>query len=202
MSDRLQSLLAAFDPDLPLERARTIPASWYTDPAMADLERDRVFGRTWLVAGRADQVAGQGAFCTADLAGLPTLVVRDAVTLGAFVNVCRHRAAPLLTEPCGTVTKLRCRYHGWTYDLGGRLRGTPEFDGVQEFRREDNGLPRLAVAEWGPLVAVHAAQPSQSFADFLAPLPEHAGDGFTGLKFVARREYTLACNWKVFVDNY
>src|SRR5439155_19221557 len=65
-----------------------------------------------------------------------------------------------------------------------------------------NSLPRLAVAEWGPLVAVHAGKPSQSFADFLAPLPEHTAAGFTGLKFVARQEYTLACNWKVFVDNY
>ena len=83
--------------------------------------------------------------------------------LRAFANVCRHRAAPVATEPCGQASRLRCRYHGWTYDLAGRLRGAPEFDGVADFRREDNGLPALAVAVWGPWVWVHAGdQPADA----------------------------------------
>ena len=72
-----------------------------------------------------------GSFLTADVAGEPVIVVRgEDKVVRAFFNVCRHRAAPILNEPCGTATKLRCRYHGWTYDLAGKLRGTPEFDGV------------------------------------------------------------------------
>ena len=75
----------------------------------------------------------------------PVLVVHgnDGV-LRAFSNVCRHRAAQVMNEPCGQATRLRCRYHGWTYDLAGRLIGTPEFDGVANFRREDNGLVPLS----------------------------------------------------------
>ena len=200
--DRLRTLLAVFDPDLPLDQARTIPAAWYTDPDLAAAERDAVFGGTWQVVGRADQLAAHGAFVTAEVAGRPILMVRDGEKLNAFYNVCRHRAAPLLTEPCGTATKLRCRYHGWTYDLGGRLRGTPEFDGVRDFRREDNGLSPLAADQWGPLVAVHAATPEAPFASFLEPLPSHVSAGLAGLTCVARREYDLNCNWKVYVDNY
>ena len=127
------------------------------------LERDAVFARTWQVVGRREQVAKPGAFLTADIAGEPVLVVRgeDGV-LRAFFNVCRHRAAPVCTEECGTATKLRCRYHGWTYDLAGKLRGTPEFDGVQDFRKEDNGLPPVAVAEWGPFVWVHLTRTART----------------------------------------
>ena len=205
MTGTLQSLLAQFDPELPLEHARTIPNTWYTSPEVERLERNAVFARSWQVVGRREQVASPGQFVTADVAGEPVLVIRgEDGTLRAFLNVCRHRAARLCSEECGTVAKLRCHYHGWTYDLAGNLRGVPEFDGVQDFRREDNGLPPVAVAEWGPFVWVHLEKPAESLEKFLAPIPAWAESrsAFAGLKWHSRSNYDLACNWKVYVDNY
>jgi choline monooxygenase len=203
MTTPLREKLAAFDPEMPLERAHTIPAAWYTDADVYALERRAVFAGSWQVAGRAADVAAPGSFLTAEIAGEPVLVVRDQEgVLRAFANVCRHRAAPVMTEPCGTATRLRCRYHGWTYDLAGRLRGAPEFDGVADFRREDHGLPPLAVAVWGPWVWVHGGAGPPPLAEFLAPLPGRVGAGLSGLHFAGRRAYDVACNWKVYVDNY
>ncbi len=199
------SLLAAFDPDVPLERGSTIPNTWYTSPEVYALERDLVFARTWQMVGLRERVAKPGQFLTADIAGEPVLVVRgeDGV-LRAFFNVCRHRAARLCTDECGTATKLRCHYHGWTYDLSGNLRGVPEFDGVQNFRREDNGLPPIAVEEWGAFVWVHLTEPREPLTEFLGPLTAWAKSQqvFSGLKWYARKSYDLACNWKVYADNY
>src|SRR5262249_13949492 len=85
MSDSLRAQLAAFDPDLPLERAHTIPSSWYFDPEIYAAECRHVFGNTWQVVGRLDQVAEPGSYLTADIAGEPVLVVRDQEgTLRAF----------------------------------------------------------------------------------------------------------------------
>jgi choline monooxygenase len=195
---------AAFDPTLPLERARTIPSEWYTDAAVAAVEARSVFRATWQAVGRLDQLTDRGSFLTADLAGLPVLVVRDNEgTLRAFHNVCRHRGAVLAAEATGKLSRLRCRYHGWTYDLTGRLRGAPEFDGVADFCKEDQGLPPVHVDTWGPVVWVHAGTPQESLHDYLRPLPEQtAALGLDALRFVQRREFSLACNWKVFVDNY
>src|SRR5207253_3083149 len=111
--------------------------------------------------------------------------------LRAFHNVCRHRAAPVLTEACGSATKLRCRYHGWTYDLTGRLRGAPEFEGVADFRREDHGLVPLAVEAFAPMVWVHPGSPARSLADFLHPMPLRLlqDSGVEVLRWHARREY-------------
>ncbi|MFM7151839.1 MAG: aromatic ring-hydroxylating oxygenase subunit alpha, partial [Gemmataceae bacterium] len=201
----VQDLLDHFDDQLPLERAHTIPASWYHDPELAGRERKHVFGRGWQLVGRGDAVARPGTFFTFDLAGEPILVVRDASgILRAFYNVCRHRAARVMVQEQGDCTRLRCRYHGWTYDLEGRLRGTPEFDGVRDFSREDHGLVSLPVSEWGPLVFVHPGPaPQQSLADWLAPLERWQFlSRMADLRFFARKEYRLACNWKVFVDNY
>jgi choline monooxygenase len=204
MSERVKEQLLRFDADRPLEQARTIPSSWYFDPEIYDLERRAVFGGTWQAVGRADQVAEPGLFFTTELASEPIVVGRDEEgILRAFYNVCRHRAAKVALEAEGRAKRFRCRYHGWTYDLGGRLRGTPEFEGVADFRREDNGLASVPVASWGPLIFVHLGSSPPDLSEFLAPLPERtAGLGLEQLRFAERREYQLQCNWKVFVDNY
>lgn len=204
MSAHLTELLNAFNSTLPLAKARTIPSAWYFDPEIYALESTKVFGNTWQYVARAELVEDPGSFMTVEVAGQPILVVRDEKgTLRAFHNACRHRAAQVINEPCGHATKLRCRYHGWTYDLAGKLRGMPEFDGVEEFKKEEQGLPRMRVETWGPFVFVHQGQPKQMLAEFLAPLPQMTeGLGIAELHFFDRREYVLECNWKVFVDNY
>jgi choline monooxygenase len=204
MTSHVEELLKAFDGSLPLARARTIPSAWYHDPEIYALECRRVFAGSWQLAARLDQLQRPGDFVTAEVAGEPILGVRDDQgTLRAFHNVCRHRAAQVINLPEGHVTKLRCRYHGWTYDLQGRLRGTPEWDGVEDFSKECEGLVPLAVASCGPLVFVHEGTPRQSLADFLAPFPERTAEfQLDKLRFVARRDYQIDCNWKVFVDNY
>lgn len=204
MSEGIKEKLDRFEPDRPLDRARTIPSSWYFDPEIYDLECRAVFGGTWQAVGRADQVPEPGSFFTTELAGEPILVVRDEQgVLRGFYNVCRHRAAQVAPEAEGQAKRFRCRYHGWTYDLAGRLRGTPEFDGVADFRREENGLVPVAVAGWGPLIWVHLGQSPPALTEFLTPLPERtAGLGLEQLRFAERREYQLQCNWKVFVDNF
>lgn len=204
MPENLREKLAAFDDNLPLERARTIPSNWYFDTEIFEAEKCGVFGDTWQCVGRSAQVSAPGSFLTADIAGEPVLVVRDeAGTLRAFHNVCRHKAAQVINEPEGKVSKLRCRYHGWTYDLAGKLRGTPEFDGVEDFPKDREGLVPMAVDTWSSLVFVHPGRPRQTLAEYLAPLPEQTqGLGLDRLRFAARRSYDIACNWKVFVDNY
>jgi choline monooxygenase len=204
MNARIADLLGQFDPSRPLEQAHTVPARWYFDPELYELERRTVFGDTWQYVGRSSAVAQPGAFLAADVAGEPIVVIRDTEgVLRAFYNVCRHRAAPLVTQVEGTATRLRCRYHGWTYDLAGRLRGAPEFDGVSDFCREDSGLIPVHVETWGPFVWVHCGRQPEPLAAFLRPLIEHtAGRGVEALHFIDRREYEMNCNWKVFVDNF
>jgi choline monooxygenase len=193
-----------FDATLPLERARTIPSGWYLDEEIYQAEQRRVFAQTWQCVGRTDQLGEAGSFLTADIGGEPILVVRgEDQQLRAFSNVCRHRAAKVVPEACGRVAKLRCRYHGWTYDLAGKLRGVPEFDGVEGFARDANGLPGWHVATWGPLVFVHGGTSPRALLEFLDPVPSHRStQAIDRLHFVERRVYDLACNWKVFVDNY
>jgi choline monooxygenase len=202
----LDELIECYDPRAPLAQAWTIPAAWYLDERIAELERQTVFARSWQLAGRAEQVETPGQFVSCELAcGEPIAVVRgsDAVLRG-FFNVCRHHAAAVVTAPEGSASYLRCPYHGWTYGLDGQLKGTPDFTGVCDFDRGANGLAPVEMATWGLWIFVRADADGP-------PLDEWLGAAFRSraealrlerLRWVERRHYSLACNWKVFVDNY
>ena len=200
----LQQVLDMYNADAPLQEAYTIPAAWYLDERVEGLEREHVFGGNWIAVGRADQIAEPGQFFTVELAGEPLVAVRDTDgELRSFYNVCRHHAAAVANAACGTVQHLRCPYHGWTYGLDGALKGAPEFAGVSNFDRARNGLVPVRVAAWEQFVFVALNDAVPSLVDFLGDLPARVAPLSIGkLQFFERRTYTLACNWKVYVDNY
>ncbi|HZL84643.1 MAG TPA: aromatic ring-hydroxylating dioxygenase subunit alpha [Candidatus Krumholzibacteria bacterium] len=203
MNRPLDGVIADYDAEAALENASTIPAPWYVDPRVYDLERRSVFGG-WQMVGRLDQVAEPGQYFTAEVAGEPLVVVRgrDGV-LRAFFNVCRHHAALVMTEPQGRASVLRCPYHGWTYSLEGELKGTPDFDGVCNFERSRNGLVPVRLETWEQFVFVHLNDAGGSLAEFLGDLVERVQPLAIGhMRFVERRTYAFDSNWKVFVDNY
>jgi choline monooxygenase len=192
-----------FSVDERLARAATLPAPAYADPAVLAGEKARVFGASWQLVGRAGQVAAPGDFLTARIADEEVLVVRgEDGTLRAMSNVCRHRAGPVASG-AGSCRVLKCGYHGWSYGLDGRLLGTPEFEGVEEFRREEVRLPKFAVDTWIGLVFVNLDENAPSLAGALDDLPGRLdGKGLDGMSLAFRRDWTLDCNWKVYVDNY
>src|SRR3954451_15049130 len=142
-------VLSLYDDRAPLSEASTIPAPWYVDARIAELENQTVFSKTWQLIGRTDQVEKPGDFVTFTIAGEPIVAVRGTDgNLRAFYNVCRHHAAAVVTEPCGQAQILHCPYHGWNYGLDGSLKGMPEFEGVKGFERSANGLVPVKVATW------------------------------------------------------
>ncbi len=204
MGTSLQEILASYDDQSALAEASTIPAPWYVDSRIAELERQTVFSKTWQMVGRADQCANSGQFVTAEVAGEPIVAVRGSdEVLRALFNVCRHHAAAVVTEPCGQASLLRCPYHGWNYGLDGSLKGVPEFDGVKNFDRHQNGLVPVKAGTWENFVFVNLDPQAAPLADFLGGLVKRVAPlGVSKLHFFERREYDVHCNWKVFVDNY
>ena len=201
--DPIRAEISRFDPMVPIERAHTPPASWYVRPEFLEVERERVFRRTWQAVGRVDQLQRPGDYFAGCVVDDPYVVLRDRDgELRAFHNVCRHHAAEVCAGD-GNLTELVCPYHGWTYRLDGRLTRAPRLGQNDVFDREQFSLKPLAVAAWGPLVFINLGENPPPLAAQLAELTSRLAASSTGaLKFVARRSYELRCNWKVFVDNY
>lgn len=189
------------DPNL--AQAWTLPATAYIDPAALEFESQRIFGRTWQIVGRLEQVAQPGDYFTTELLGEPLLLVRDAMNqLRGFYNVCRHRAGPPASG-CGNRKVFRCGYHGWTYDLEGKLLNAPEMDGILHFRLEEFGLRPVRTDSWGPWVFVNLDDNCEPLTSALRELPSQTEKfHINGLKFYKRHDYFMECNWKVYIDNY
>ena len=186
-----------------LHETRTPPSAWYTDPRMHAFDRDRVLAKTWQYCGPATALADPGASLRVDVAGQPVVLVNDpAAGIRAFYAVCQHRGGPVGVR-CGRETFFQCAYHGWTYNLDGSLRGTPQFDRDASFDPARHRLHPVRYAEWSGLSFVcldDDAPPLATFVDgveaLIAPL-KLGGPGFH-----VRETYVVECNWKVYVDNY
>jgi choline monooxygenase len=197
-----------------IECAYTLASRFYTDPTVLDIEKEKIFRRTWQLVGTTMQPCGETSgvkktiadpetYFTAEIAGEPILVIRDKQgTLRAFSNVCRHRAGPIaLGSGCKNV--MRCQYHGWTYTLEGKLIGTPDVEGVEFFDRSTMGMVPLRLDTWGDLIFVTFDNNAEPLAKVLGGIPSQArGFDFDSLKLAERRDYVIDCNWKVYVDNY
>ncbi len=184
--------------------APSLPASWYCDPAVFARERERIFARHWILVAREEQLAAPGDFVTDTIAGFPVFVARQAGgALGAYHNLCRHRASPLLTEETGRRQVLRCPYHGWTYGLDGQLRKAPGFPGREALGPSNCDLLPVRAAAWNGLVFACLDPAAPDLEAWLGEILEIAA-GYPPLEtlaFLGEQRFEGAADWKAYSDN-
>lgn len=195
------------------ERSSSLPARCYTDPAFYELEKERVFRRSWLGVGRAEQVANPGDYFTVDLFGEPLIVVRDnRGTVRALSNVCTHRwmllaghdassTFPFKTESCGNRDSFQCPFHLWSFDLDGQMIGAPEMEQAENFDKEEWGLPQFPVELWGGFIFVNLDTDAEPLAPQLVTLePFVEAYELDRLRMLEPLEYDCEWNWKMSVE--
>ncbi|MBW3550006.1 MAG: aromatic ring-hydroxylating dioxygenase subunit alpha [Proteobacteria bacterium] len=194
----------------PLSHATALPARFYVEPAMAAIDRRLLFDRGWQLLAHVCQLRNPGDHVVADFAGLPVIAVRGADVadgpgeIRVFHNVCRHRAGPIASCDGLAARSLRCRYHGWTYGLDGVLRSAPEMAQAEDFDAGAVRLPQLRLHVWQGLVFAAVAEPAMAFEALVAGIDARIGSARRLEHYGHHRRvgYDIACNWKVYVDNY
>ena len=192
------------EPFVDLEHAHALPARYYFGEAMLEREHEAVFARSWQLVAHREQLVEPGDHVVEMIGKVPILVVRgkDGV-LRAFPNVCRHRAGPLALCNGKGANALHCKYHGWTYTLEGQLRSAPEMQGAKDFDVTDIRLPPLRAHEWQGLVFVALDASVAPFEEVYAGIVERiAPIDLSAMRYLRRETYDIACNWKVYVDNF
>jgi len=181
----------------------TAPVELYRDPAVYARERASIFAKAWLFMGLEADLIRPGDYIAETLAEFPLLVVKDSVGgLRGFHNVCRHRAGPLVGEAKGRCDhEFTCRYHGWRYDFDGRLKAATGFGPVDGFDTGDHGLFPIRVETWRGFVFVNLDLESAPLSETLAPLDARFGKR-PELSARMRHSHPVACNWKIYVENY
>ena len=193
-----------------LVQPERVHRSVYTDPAIFDLEMERIFARAWLVLGHESQVRAAGDYFTTRMGREPVIVLRhDDGSVRALVNRCAHRGSMVCAEGRGRVERFVCPYHGWSYDRGGELKAVPFASGyapgkIGELRLA--AVPRVAtyrgfifasLAASGEPLEAFLGPAKASFDDFVDRAPggelEVAGGVF---------KHTYNGNWKLMLENH
>jgi len=189
----------------PLDQGWTLPATWYSDLRVFELERERIFATTWQYAGWTAQVERPGSYFTSIAGHIPCVVTRDREgELHAFVNVCRHRGH-VVAQGSGYRETLQCPYHAWTYGLDGSLRRAPRSEREPAFDPSDFSLLPVAVDTWGPFVFVNPDASADPLPETLAEvsrLIEDSSLDLNALRFHSHHEWEQPVNWKVALENY
>ncbi|MBK8285442.1 MAG: Rieske 2Fe-2S domain-containing protein [Ahniella sp.] len=186
-----------------LQHAHALPGRIYHGADAHDFDRAQILRRSWQLLGNLSQLADTGDHIVGDIGDVPVLIVRDEEgRLRGFENICRHRAGPLATCAGRGAKALRCRYHGWTYTLSGQLRAATEMGEALDFATQDIRLRDIHVAVWRGLVFA-ALDPHVTLDELMRGTETRLGDrDFSHYRFDRRVSYPVACNWKVYVENY
>jgi phenylpropionate dioxygenase-like ring-hydroxylating dioxygenase large terminal subunit len=188
---------------VPFEQARAMPTSVYTSEDFVEAELKHVFSKDWYCVGRADALSKTGDYVTAELAGQPIAVLRDADhQLRAMSNVCLHRMSTLL-QGRGNAKTIVCPYHAWTYNLDGKLRGAPAMSQNDAFCKDHYRLPQVRCEEWLGWVFVCLDPEAETVSVQLAEVADMiAAYDMTNYSESFYEEHVWNTNWKVLAENF
>ena len=188
---------------VPFEQARAMPTSVYTSEDFVEAELKHVFSKDWYCVGRADALSKTGDYVTAELAGQPIVVLRDADhQLRAMSNVCLHRMSTLL-QGRGNAKTIVCPYHAWTYNLDGKLRGAPAMSQNDAFCKDHYRLPQVRCEEWLGWVFVCLDPEAEPVSVQLAEVADMiAAYDMTNYSESFYEEHVWDTNWKVLAENF
>ena len=200
----------------PIEKASGLPNRAYTSDEFLAHERDHVLGKSWAGLWFASDLPKKGYVKPVDFMGLPLVILRDKQDrIRVFHNVCSHRGMILVHEEMSVQGALRCRYHSWSYDLAGNLKGTPHLGGIGRqkadgFRHCKHGLKPVRSAVWMDVIFVNLSGDAPAFEDHIRPLTAQwekflGNSGLDRIRCAADGrglQIEVACNWKLAVENY
>jgi len=194
-----------------LPAPQTYSVQDYLSEDFARAERDKLWRKVWLQAGRLEDIPEVGNYITYDILDDSILIVRTAPdTVKAYYNVCSHRGRRLVETPRGARNargkrlKFVCGFHSWTYDLEGHCTFIMDKENWQgALTDERTRLGRVKVDTWGGWVWINLDPNSGPLREYLEPA---AGmlEPFElhNMRPRWRRWLVFDCNWKVAMEAF
>ncbi len=200
----------------PIEKATGLPNQAYTSNEFFAQERDQVMGKGWAGLWFASDLPKKGYVKPVEFMGLPLVILRNKQDeIKVFHNVCSHRGMILVHDEMEVQGALRCKYHSWSYNLDGELKGTPHLGGIgvqriESFNHCDHGLKAVCSAVWMDVIFINLSGDAPAFDEYIKPLAKkwEAFLGTTGLERMRPAvngkgmQLEINSNWKLAVENY
>lgn len=187
----------------------TFPQSAYFDEEYFKKELENIFFKSWLCAGRVEEIPNTGDFFTLNIAHENVIIIRaQDGSINTFYNVCRHRGSRLCEAAKGNYAKgyLTCHYHSWMYDgKTGALVNAPNIPNeTKDFNKEDYPLKKIKTEIWDGYIWINLDENSPSLKESFG-LPEswevYKQYDMENLKLGKKITYNVKANWKLVMEN-
>ena len=180
----------------------TLPSDWYWNKEVYLKEREKIFSKQWMLVGQIENLQNVGDYITDIIADYPVLVIKNEEgVLKAFHNVCRHRASQIKLDSKGKCNNLVCPYHGWKYDLDGKLISNANFKGNMDLKLFS--LYEFKVEQWRDLVFINMNPEASPLSEVIYPVEKDIERNFSdNMEFYKELHFKVKCNWKTYIDNY
>ena len=204
------------DINKPIAAAIGLPNELYTSYEAFVRDRESIMAPSWASIGFIEDLPERNFVFPVDFMGIPLLITRDDNDdIRVFHNVCSHRGMHLADKPCRTNGLVRCPYHSWTYQLDGKLRGTPHVGGFgvhehEEFDKAASNLRSIRSTTWLGCIFINLSGAAVDFKTYIEPLTRQFDElcsidereRFTAGSDNCRTQLTVKSNWKLAVENY
>lgn len=179
----------------------SLPGPLYSHPLVYSADIEKIWRSAWLFAGHSCEIPSPGDYFTFAIGNDSLIIIRDDDgTIQALWNICRHRGTQLCAEPAGTVGRLICPYHQWSYSRDGALvscRGMQD-----DINKQELGLLKAHVRDLEGMIYVCVVDDPPEFepaVDSLASIIRP--QGFNRAKVAKIVDYTVLANWKIVWEN-
>ncbi len=188
---------------LPIDQARALSAEFYTSAEYLEIERDVLFRKEWICIGHEGSIPAVGDYFTTELVDEQLLIVRDSPThIRVLANVCRHRGSPV-AQGAARATRFVCGYHGWTYDLDGRLIAAPLMKESDHFSKKECRLRAFASEVWQGYIFVNLDGAAPALGPQLLQIEPFIRNYHPAERhFLFETEEVWNTNWKCLVENF
>ena len=202
-------LLKSWDTDEPFtndsSNSYTLPARFYINHDLYELEKNAIFYKSWHYAGHVSQVNEQRSFFTTTIHDQNIFVAKGQDDqIRAFYNVCAHRGHELL-EGAGKRNVITCPYHAWSFDFSGNLISARNSENVTNFDKCDFSLKEVSLEIFCGLIMINLDEKAIPFKKQFQGLEDeirHYLPSVDSLEFAQRDTFDVACNWKILIDNF
>ena len=180
----------------------SLDQKFYKDTSIFDLEKHNIFYNSWIFIGHESQIPNKGDFFVYKLLDEEIIVLRNKENkVKAFFNVCRHRGSRVCLQEKGNTSRFSCPYHSWTYNLDGKLLAAKSLrEGIDKSKL---GLHPCNIESASGMLLINLSDNPQSLKNLQSDLKEpFEMFGFKDLKVAAHKNYPIASNWKLAVENY
>ncbi|MEX1670940.1 aromatic ring-hydroxylating dioxygenase subunit alpha [Zhongshania guokunii] len=176
----------------------------YIDKSLYESEIDQVFMKTWHLVGHTSEFPDIGSYRLLDLPFAPVFIVRGKdLKLRAFINSCAHRGSSVLKEDQGCAKVFVCQFHGWTYDMEGKVRTVPDRASFKNLDITCKGLPEVRCELWGEMIFINLDAHAEPLLDAIDPIARRFSEiAEASLQVISRDSWEVNCNWKIMEDAF